>query len=510
MYSKEQRMKAIELYIKYDKSAADVIRELGYPSRKLLPKWYKDYLNEQKTGVAWDRYSRNPKYTTEQMDAAVKHYLEHGRSLARTIRALGYPCRDTLREWCKEMAPGTRKKSVAGVQYTQEQKMDGVIAFGSRSGSAKDVANEYGVSRAILYKWKNDLLGKEGNKTLSKKKDRPLPDDKNTLLSEIESLKKQIYRLQLEKDVLEATVEIVKKDPGVDQKKLTNKEKALLVGTLINKYPLKELLKYVEMARSSYFYHRKIAALPDKYETLRHLIIRLFIENNRCYGYRRIYGALGQAGMRVSEKVVQQIMAENQLVAISKRKRKYSSYQGESIPAAPNLIARNFYADAPNTKWLTDITEFHIPAGKVYLSPIVDCFDGLLASWSIGTSPDAELVNSMLDSAILTLNLWEQPIVHSDRGAHYRWPGWLDRMKDAGLTRSMSQKGCSPDNAACEGFFGRIKNEMFYNRSWFEVSIEEFIDILDKYLHWYNEKRIKMSLGALSPLEYRRSLGLVG
>ena len=112
------------------------------------------------------------------------------------------------------------------------------------------------------------------------------------------------------------------------------------------------------------------------------------------------------------------------------------------------------------------------------------------------------MVNSMLDAAIITLNPGEHPIVHSDRGAHYRWPGWLDRMKDAGLTRSMSKKGCSPDNAACEGLFGRIKNEMFYNRSWAGVSIEEFIDILDEYLHWYNEKRIKMSLGVLSPLEY--------
>ena len=82
-------------------------------------------------------------------------------------------------------------------------------------------------------------------------------------------------------------------------------------------------------------------------------------------------------------------------------------------------------------------------------------------------------------------------------------------MNEAGLTRSMSKKGCSPDNAACEGFFGRLKNEMFYHRSWTGVSMEEFITVLDEYLHWYNEKRIKMSLGAMSPLEYRKNLGLV-
>jgi len=114
----------------------------------------------------------------------------------------------------------------------------------------------------------------------------------------------------------------------------------------------------------------------------------------------------------------------------------------------------------------------------------------------------------MLDIALSTLESGESPIVHSDRGVHYRWPGWISLMDKNGLSRSMSKKGCSPDNAACEGVFGRVKNEMFYNESWDGVSIDGFIDILDEYLRWYNEERIKMSLGAMSPLEYRRSLGL--
>ena len=162
-----------------------------------------------------------------------------------------------------------------------------------------------------------------------------------------------------------------------------------------------------------------------------------------------------------------------------------------------------------NEKWLTDITEFAIPSGKVYLSPIVDCFDGLLVNWNISTSPDALLVNSMLDDAAKLLSIGEKPIIHSDRGVHYRWPGWIDRMKKNGFIRSMSKKGCSPDNSACEGVFGRIKNEMFYNADWSGVNISEFIGILNDYLYWYNEKRIKKSLGYLSPIEYRHRLGLV-
>ena len=162
-----------------------------------------------------------------------------------------------------------------------------------------------------------------------------------------------------------------------------------------------------------------------------------------------------------------------------------------------------------NEKWLTDITEFAIPSGKVYLSPIVDCFDGLLVNWNISTSPDALLVNSMLDNAAKLLSVGEKPIIHSDRGVHYRWPGWIDRMEKNGFIRSMSKKGCSPDNSACEGLFGRIKNEMFYNADWSGVNISEFIGILNDYLYWYNEKRIKKSLGYLSPIEYRHRLGLV-
>ena len=140
---------------------------------------------------------------------------------------------------------------------------------------------------------------------------------------------------------------------------------------------------------------------------------------------------------------------------------------------------------------------------------MIDCFDGLPVAWSIGTSPNAELVNTMLDSAISTLAANEHPIVHSDRGCHYRWSGWINRMNEAELVRSMSMKGCTPDNAACEAFFGRLKNEMFYPYSWNNVSLKQFIDILDEYIQWYASKRIKLSLGALSPLEYRRKLGLV-
>ncbi len=247
--------------------------------------------------------------------------------------------------------------------------------------------------------------------------------------------------------------------------------------------------------------------MPGKYNDLR-TKVREFFENSQArYGYRRIHAQVKSSGETVSEKIIRRIMKEEQLF-VPLRRRVYSSYQGEISPAVENLVARNFHADAPNKKWLTDLTEFHVPAGKAYLSPIIDCFDGMVVSWTIGTSPDAALVNTMLDEAILHLSEDEHPMIHSDRGCHYRWPGWICRMEDAGLTRSMSKKGCSPDNSACEGFFGRLKNEMFYNRSWQDVSLVQFVDVLNRYIQWYNEKRIKMSFGAMSPIDYRKSIGL--
>lgn len=129
-------------------------------------------------------------------------------------------------------------------------------------------------------------------------------------------------------------------------------------------------------------------------------------------------------------------------------------------------------------------------------------------AWAVSDRPDAQLVNGMLDRAIESLPQDAHPIIHTDRRCHYRWLGWIERMNKAGLTRSMSKKGCSPDNASCEGFFGRLKNEMFYNRSWEGVTVPESMRQLEEYMVWYRDKRIKMSLGGLSPMEYRRLMGV--
>lgn len=168
----------------------------------------------------------------------------------------------------------------------------------------------------------------------------------------------------------------------------------------------------------------------------------------------------------------------------------------------PDLLQRDFEAASPNEKWLTDLTEFAVPAGKVYLSPIVDCHDGLVVARSLGPHPTAELANESLRKALDTLS-GERPILHSDRGSHYRWPVWLSLVESHGLRRSMSRKGCVQDNSACEGFFGRLKNECFHGRSFHGMSLEAFMSYIDRYIDWYNQERIKLSLGGRSPMQYR-------
>ncbi|XME04371.1 IS3 family transposase [Lachnospiraceae bacterium C1.1] len=518
MYSYEQRKKAVELYFQYDHSLRAVQVELGYPnSVKSIRNWVNEFQHDEDLHR---NMVRSCKYSEEQRKKAVEYYLEHGKNVNRTCRILGYPSRTLLTQWIIEDVPQEQHNCRKGsplVKYCKEDKEAAVLEMCSSTSAVQSIADELGVSRAALYDWKSRLLRKGDEHSMAKKRKtvdnnktiEELTSERDQLTSKVNELQQQIYRLQLEKDVLEKAAEIIKKDQGISLIKLTNKEKAIVIDALREKYTVKELLSVFHMAKSSYCYQSSAIKKPDKYKKEREAIRKSFSDSKGAYGYRRIHCEITADGSVISEKVVRRLMKEEKLIVKSIRKKKYNSYMGEISPAVKNIISRDFHAEKPNVKWLTDITEFHIPAGKIYLSPIIDCFDGLPVSWTIGKHPDAELVNTMLDMAISTLKSDEKPIVHSDRGAHYRWPGWIERMENAGLTRSMSKKGCSPDNSACEGFFGRLKNEMFYGRCWDNVSIDQFITELDDYIHWYAENRIKISLGGMSPIQYRKRLGLI-
>ena len=456
-------------------------------------------------------------FTNQKRIRALQLY-EETHSVTEAIRILGYPGRQTLYKWISEKNQPQKKKSVYRGENTPEHprhppiklKLEVLHRCFELGEDVKSVSDEIGYSRASIYTWRRKYL-REGMIALTNPADTPrgklIPGTVSSS-EEISRLNAQVQDMQMQIDILNETIHVLKKDPGVDQTALRNRERAAIIDALRNKYSLPSLLAALQLARSSYYYRQVSASRRDKYDSAREKIRAVFEENRLCYGYRRIHAVLKNEGFRLSEKVIRRLMKQEKMQASVKKKRVYCSYQGEITPAVSNVLQRNFHADQPNEKWVSDITEFAIPAGKVYVSPMIDCFDGMPISWRIGTSPNAELVNGMLEDAILELKAGEHPIVHTDRGCHYRWPGWINRMDQAQLQRSMSKKGCSPDNSACEGFFGRMKNEMFYGLSWVDATIETFIQIIDDYMVWYREKRIKISLGGMSPLEYRQNLGL--
>ena len=508
MYSYEDKIRAVELYIRLGKRVKATIRQLGYPTKNALKGWYRE---QERRGDLAKGYHRAPRYSTVQQQAALDHFLHHGCCIDFTRKALGYPCRSMLRRWIDERHPELRRRSVGcsrTVPSPLAVKQEAVISLCTRQGKALAIAQELGVSRETLYNWKDQLLGREAPASMKRQSKLPADPDKAQVEQQLEALKGELRRLQLEHDLLKKANEILKKDLGVNLQLLTNREKTMLIDALRPTHAVKELLAALGLARSSYFYHRGQIRLGDRHVDLRRTLAEIFERNRRCYGYRRMHASLRRMCICLSEKVVRRLMKQENLIAATPKRRRYGSYMGEISPAPENLIDRDFRSAEPNQKWLTDITEFQIPAGKVYLSPMIDCFDGLVVSWSLGTTADAELVNTMLDTAIETVaNGPDRPIVHSDRGAHYRWPGWLSRTDGARLIRSMSRKACSPDNAACEGFFGRLKNELFYPGNWQTTTIEHFIAEVDSYIRWYNGERIKISLGSRSPLEYRANLG---
>ena len=277
--------------------------------------------------------------------------------------------------------------------------------------------------------------------------------------------------------------------------------------------PLREITAFLRISRSSHGYHRARLG-RDKYAALRAEVREAFESMGGGRGYRPVWAELRRRGTRVSEKVVRRIMREEGLSARGRRRaRRWSSYAGEASEAPPNLPLRadgahDFTAPAPNVLWVTDITEFRLPCGsKAYLSAVLDRFDGRPAAWSIGPSPTARLAASSLEAACATPAPGERPVVHSDRGGHYRWPGWIGLCRENRPVRSMSRKGASPDNARMEGFFGLLKSEFYHGRDWSGWDGGGFMAELNRWLHRFRSGRISGALGWRTPDENRRLLG---
>ena len=263
---------------------------------------------------------------------------------------------------------------------------------------------------------------------------------------------------------------------------------------------MKALLRLAGLSRSTFYYHQTKSKV-DKYKDVKSRIIAIFQQNKARYGYRRVHEVLRQSGVVINHKTTQRLMSELGLMG-KQRRSKYRSYRGEVGRIAPNILQRDFKASRPFEKLVTDVTEFAVCDEKVYLSPVMDLFNHEIVSYSISSRADFMQTREMLRRLFRKLPKGSKPLMHSDQGWQYQMREYLELLKKHGITQSMSRKGNCLDNGAMENFFGRLKVEMFFGEH-FE-SVEDFKRKLADYICYFNQDRISLKLGSMSPVQYRR------
>ena len=254
------------------------------------------------------------------------------------------------------------------------------------------------------------------------------------------------------------------------------------------------------LPRSTYYYYIATNNKPDKYAKVKERIKEIFHKNKGRYGYRRILCCLRTENHVINHKTVQRLMKELKLCCMV-RLKKYRSYKGEVGNIVPNILERNFMATRPSQKWVTDVTEFGLFGEKLYLSTILDTFNGEIISYSIDRSPRF-IVGKMLETALCKTQETEGLIIHSDQGWQYQMRAFQQTLVDREIVQSMSRKGNCLDNAVMENFFGHLKSELLYIQKF--RSTEHFLAELHEYIRYYNEDRIKLKLNGLSPVQYRQ------
>ena len=276
-----------------------------------------------------------------------------------------------------------------------------------------------------------------------------------------------------------------------------------MIWELRHEHKIGLLIDIAKIPRSTYYYYSKQFEnpKPDKYAEIKAEIRQIYNDSKGRYGYRRITKELKKTH-KINHKTVQRLMRKMGIFC-RVRMKKYNSFRGEVGRVAPNLLERDFKADAPNRKWVTDVTEFSLFSTKLYLSPIIDLFNGEVVAYDLSYHPNLNQVTHMLEQAFAKIPDGTGLILHSDQGWQYQHRHYQKMLKDKGIRQSMSRKGNCLDNACAENFFSLLKTELLYLQEF--DSVEHFIAELKAYIEWYNTKRIKLKLDGMSPVEYRLS-----
>ena len=294
-----------------------------------------------------------------------------------------------------------------------------------------------------------------------------------------------------------------------------------MIDELRQKYTLKTLLRVSGLSKSTYSYYHSIKHInavnkrKNEDDRILGIILPVFEHHKSRYGYRRIILALNDELRGINHKRIQRIMSDNNLRG-KQPKNKYHSYKGDNGEFKENLLLykeidkvkhtteyiRDFSTSGSNQKWTTDVSEFKAPAGKLYLSPIMDIHDGVIVSHDISRNPDFAQTKRMIDKAFKDNPDLEGLIFHSDQGWQYQMKPYQTWLNDRGIKQSFSRKGNCMDNSLMENFFGIMKNEMYYGYTY--NSTEELRKAMEEYITYYNTERISIKRKGLSPLEYRQ------
>ncbi|HFV6113042.1 TPA: IS3-like element IS1397 family transposase, partial [Escherichia coli] len=441
------------------------------------------------------------KHSFEVKLAAVNHYLAGHAGIIYTAK-LFQLSHTSLSHWINLfLLHGPRALDCRHRRsYSPEDKLCVVLYALGHSESLPRVAARFNIpSHNTVKNWIKGYR-KSGNEAfIRRRKEKSMTRSDDTHENEAnmtpEEMKNELRYLRAENAYLKAMQEhlLEKKPPGAG-------EKTKVIRSLRCGHCQSDLLKAAGLARSTLYYQLSLQKAKDKYADVKQLIASIFHEHRGCYGYRRIHCELQKRGLKFSGKTVRKLMQQLGLKS-PVRLKKYRSYRGNMGLAAENILQRQFKAEAPCEKWVTDITEFRAGGQKLYLSPILDLFNGEIVAWETACRPTEELVKRMLNKGLESLAEGEKPLLHSDQGWHYRIKSYQSALADRGLVQSMSRKGNCLDNAVMENFFGHLKEEIYYRRDY--RSVEELENAVNEYITYWNQKRIKLSLGGLSPVEYR-------
>lgn len=393
------------------------------------------------------------------------------------------------------MSKGQRK-------YNGTQKVEIIKRIHRENLSFKGASREYGISDRTLRDW-DRIYWEEGEEALLVERRGRACAASGTQKGRKPKLDKQVEEdLIAENQRLRMEIDYLKKIECLGAGRGTPKQKAQVVQELRQKYPLKALLQLAGLPRSTFYYYLHQSQNPAKYQMVKEQIVIIFNENEKRYGYRRITKELHNNDICVNHKTVRKLMKQLGLVCQVRAKRKYSSYKGEVGEVAPNLLERHFKTNQPNRKWVTDVTEFKVNDQKLYLSPILDLFNGEVVSYNLSRHPNFKQITDMLEGAFQKLpDKVDNLILHSDQGWQYQMKSYQNLLKAKGITQSMSRKATCLDNAVAENFFGLLKTELFYLEKF--DSIDQLEKAIVDYIDYYNNRRIKLKLNGLSPVQYR-------